>query len=332
MAWESMAPLLLANNGFGVGVSGGKIYTLGGQQNTTGTYEYDPATDAWAAKATMPTYHFYHQAATDSSGNIFIVKQDDSNEIRKYVPSTNTWSDITDSAAAWDGTAGRFNWFVGDGSGNIYQGGGISRTDVNRWAGSAATPTWTNALTTITPWAGTPYTGTSAVYYPPNGKIYLMGGREWSTGNPNPVMAEYEPPSTWVTKTSPPYDLDEPFLVAVPPYIYIIPGSFDPENIEILRYDPAADSYSTWIDLPYSAYRRGAAFIAPYLHVFGGSRLSDAVSLNSHYRTELPGTGYFMGAESDSFIDPGFTGSDSFDSVFPDDDLYPAEDLYPESG
>ena len=65
--WVAKAPMSQARAGLGVAVVNGKIYDIGGNtwekesaQHTTGgvvgtNEEYDPATDTWTFKASMPT-------------------------------------------------------------------------------------------------------------------------------------------------------------------------------------------------------------------------------------------------------------------------------------
>lgn len=67
-SWSSKAPLQVARGGLGVAVVDGKIYAIGGSTRTgssgaalspasiVGTNEeYDPSSDTWTFRASMPT-------------------------------------------------------------------------------------------------------------------------------------------------------------------------------------------------------------------------------------------------------------------------------------
>ena len=63
-SWNSKAPMHQARSGLGVIAVDNKIYAIGGAlsgfKNVAGTNEqYDPATDTWVYKASMPTPRAY---------------------------------------------------------------------------------------------------------------------------------------------------------------------------------------------------------------------------------------------------------------------------------
>ena len=117
-SWSSKAPLQVARGGLGVAVVNDKIYAIGGSTRTGSTgspifptsivgtnEEYDPATDIWTFKASMPTprYNFatvayqnkiyciggYIANASSRTG----VTRTGVNEV--YDPATNTWETKT---------------------------------------------------------------------------------------------------------------------------------------------------------------------------------------------------------------------------------------------
>jgi hypothetical protein len=56
ISWVGKANMTTARFGLAVGVVNGKIYAIGGSSgNRTEVEEYDPVTNTWATKASMPT-------------------------------------------------------------------------------------------------------------------------------------------------------------------------------------------------------------------------------------------------------------------------------------
>lgn len=352
MPWEQRTSLPITNYGSCAAVVSGKIYSIGGYSATTATYEYDPVLNTWTAKASASVTVRDHQAAV-LSGLIYIVQDGDSNEFRTFNPSTNTWATITDSGATTTGA--QYCWVVSDGS-NIYQGGGVASTSVNRWNGSA----WTNALTTVSP--ANFSTGAKAVFGP-DGKIYVTHGV--IAGATSGQMLQYTPPTTWATKATSATARHVHAAVTANPWIYILGGqdSSNAATTSVLRYDPLLDTYTAMENLPYtSTLRLSAAFVAPYLYVWSGSttgnvgtavmyrmeagydELVAAISANSTFHpfpslidgleaesTLVAGldVSYMQGVEADSFIAASSTGSQTFDSLFPSSELFPSDDLYP---
>lgn len=103
--WVALAPLPLATNHVAGAVVGGKIYAIGGQQNQDSAavqraevQVYDPATNAWTARAPLPLARSHTTSSTFvrdgrilvlgglGPGNRVISRVD------RYDPVTNTWS------------------------------------------------------------------------------------------------------------------------------------------------------------------------------------------------------------------------------------------------
>jgi N-acetylneuraminic acid mutarotase len=114
-SWTSKAPMPTARGGLGVAVVNGKIYAIGGStiQVKESRYvsggvvgvneEYDPATDTWTTKASMPTPRAFLAVAVyqnkiyciggssgDSTINGELEQITDVNEV--YDPATDTWT------------------------------------------------------------------------------------------------------------------------------------------------------------------------------------------------------------------------------------------------
>ena len=108
MAWTTAAPLPTPRNHLGSAVHGGKIYVIGGQHDHDETLVtvpnvdvYDPATDGWTRRASMP------RARSHITGSTFVFRDrilvlggeianaalvDD---VTAYDPATDTWVALT---------------------------------------------------------------------------------------------------------------------------------------------------------------------------------------------------------------------------------------------
>ncbi len=107
-AWTVRAPLPSPTNHLGGAVLNGKIYAIGGQfrddeanGNQSFLWEYDPATNAWTAKASMLRPLGHIGSSTFVLNNRIVVAGGRlngyiiSNFVSEYNPVTNTWRDLT---------------------------------------------------------------------------------------------------------------------------------------------------------------------------------------------------------------------------------------------
>ncbi|MDF9800669.1 N-acetylneuraminic acid mutarotase [Catalinimonas alkaloidigena] len=104
--WTKAAPLPEARNHLSAATVGGKIYAIGGQKghdesivNTALLHAYDPVTNQWERKADLTFERSHFEPATFVlDGQIYIVggrtEFEFFNEITKYSPETNTWTEV----------------------------------------------------------------------------------------------------------------------------------------------------------------------------------------------------------------------------------------------
>lgn len=141
------------------GVIGGKIYTACGYKNTASpnvnyvvkaTYEYDPVANTWATKANSTYAHTVVCSGGSANGtSLFVFGSGEvdppNNEAEKYTPSSNTWSNITDSTNT---LASSYSPLLYNANGNIYVGSGSAASGAtqvynisgNSWTGKSGTP------------------------------------------------------------------------------------------------------------------------------------------------------------------------------------------------
>jgi hypothetical protein len=100
--WTVKAPLPLGLHHVGLGVTGGRLYVIGGYkqsglsvwQPVATVYAYDPATDTWAERASMPTARGA-LSVTVHDGKLYAIGGYDRNAnsaaVEVYDPARNTW-------------------------------------------------------------------------------------------------------------------------------------------------------------------------------------------------------------------------------------------------
>jgi len=105
--WNTLASIPETSNHLSGIAVGGKIYAIGGQVNhdidpfdVDFAYEYDPVTDSWSEKASMPIPRSHMEPGTFVvDGKIILVGGKDgsftcSDRVSSYDPQTDTWAEL----------------------------------------------------------------------------------------------------------------------------------------------------------------------------------------------------------------------------------------------
>jgi N-acetylneuraminic acid mutarotase len=287
-SWTSKAPMNEARSSLGVAVVNGKIYAIGGSTQSgsmpnsipstvygfKGTMgvdtneEYDPATDTWTYKASMPTPRLAFATAVYQNKIYCIGGQAQGNYTganEVYDPATDTWETKTPmpTARGWL-TAGVVN-------GKIYLIGGEPNGPLNE-VYDPATDSWitkTPAPTALSwTWASS---AASAVF---NSKIYFVGGE--GSGKLNQIY-DVET-DKWSSGASSPSSVDGGAAGATtgvwaPKQIYIlgeIVAARSEEPTFVRVYDPVTGSWAFGADAPTSRYNFGVAVVNDILYAIGG--------------------------------------------------------------
>jgi N-acetylneuraminic acid mutarotase len=272
-SWVSKAPLQEARGGLGVAVVNGKIYAIGGSIDTliasyghsgqVGTNEeYDPATNKWVYKLSMPTprSHFaiaaYQNKIYCIGGYLENSSNTGVNEV--YDPETDTWETKTAMPTARRQLQANV---VGD---KIYLIGGAPDGTVievydpatDSWTTKAPMPTETNLYA-------------SAVV---NNRIYIIDGNRtqiynaetdtWSSGAESPSHTMHG--AAGVTTGA-----------LAPKRIYVMgvtkPITFaDPPPCLTQVYDTASDSWAAGASMPTNRVNFGVAVINDTIYAIGG--------------------------------------------------------------
>jgi N-acetylneuraminic acid mutarotase len=275
-SWATKASMPTARAQLGVAVVNGKIYAIGGANNTAAgptvlsvNEEYDPATNTWTKKEPMPTArHSFGIAVYENkiyciggsiNGPMLAV-----NEV--YDPATDTWETKTPMPTARAALSANV---VTD---KIYLIGGNPANTTNE-AYDPYTDSWTTKAEIPT---GAVYAQSAVV----KNKIFLFGGL--SSRDSNQI---YDPETnTWTSGVSVPSGVAEGAAAATtgvkaPTKIYVMGGettyvSNDGTygNVTDLNqvYDPESTTWSQGALLPTQLRFFGLAVVNDTLYVMGG--------------------------------------------------------------
>ncbi len=285
-SWVTKAPMQQARSGLGVAAVNGKIYAIGGttasgfapsmpgqwvlggnidSDEVVGTNEeYDPETDTWIYKASLPTpritfaiavYHnkIYCIGGKTADGYTGI------NEV--YDPATDTWETktsmpVTRSWLTANVVDGKL--FVID-----YLGTYVYDLDANSWV-------------TKTPMPSSAFDSYASTVF--DNKIYFIGSLSEDQHYELNKIYDTET-DTWSYGSSPPTSVGGGAAAATTgelasKLIYVLgePGGLrQGETLTFVRvYDPKNDSWSLGADAPTSRYNFGVAAVNDTFYVVGG--------------------------------------------------------------
>ena len=285
-SWTQKASMQQARSGLGVAAVNGKIYAIGGSTSSgfmpsipgsavlgnidigghVGTNEeYDPETDTWTYKASMPTPRIVFATAVYQN-NIYCIggKTGDGytgvNEV--YDPATDTWETKTSmpTTRGWL-TANVVNnkiYVISGTSNDVYD------PETDSWATKTPSPL-------VASFGGC----ASAVF---DKKIIVIGGiTPDQSYNLNQIYDTET--DTWSYGASPPSSVDGGFAaattgVSAPKLIYVLGN---PSNLRqgeeqtfVRIYDPETDNWTFGSDAPTGRYNFGVAVLNDTFYVIGG--------------------------------------------------------------
>ena len=267
-SWTTKSPMPTAN-GYLAAVVNGKIYVFGNSVN----YEYDPATDAWAAKKPLPTpvQSFVVAACQDRiyviGGNVYPVPTTGINEV--YNPATDTWENRTPMPS------NRSDMEANVVNGKIYLIGGYA--DPNKGTTSNLNEVYDPATNSWSMKAPMPYNAVHCASTVVDNKIYVIGGQNIYNWDFNQI---YDPATdTWSQGTRIPVSTWQAAAGATtgtmaPKRIYVIGGQGSGMLDFLSRnyvYDPQADSWSVGADLPTPRSNLAVAVVNDLLYAVGGT-------------------------------------------------------------
>jgi N-acetylneuraminic acid mutarotase len=276
-----------ARNDLTVAAVNGIVYAIGGKTGNTcvglRTVEaYDPSTDTWMTKASLPTGRF-NPRAVGWGGKIYVVGGDvgcgsRSNELDVYDPTTNTWTTKTPMPTTRTAPAAAMV------DGTLYVIGGVAGNDrvATNEAYDVSADTWTIK-------APIPVFNDNMVAGVINGVIYVVGGEIPPYNRPTYA---YDPATdSWAAKASIPTPRVSPAAAVANGFLYAI-GGYDPSTWAALHvveaYDAANDEWTTEAPTPTGRIRFGAAAANGVLYAIGGGNDNAVVGTNEAFTPTLP--------------------------------------------
>lgn len=221
-----------------------KLYLLRGYGSTT-FYEYDIATDVWAAKAVAPEGTYYGASLIEGpAGYLYALKGYNSNKFWLYDIAANSWNDA--AAADLPQTAYTGASIVYDGSRYIYalRGNGDDAfyrydTELNLWEQKAnldfGAPT-TQVNNVISDGADLAYDGADTIYVIQGARTgfasYSISGNSWTTLTNTPSLIGAGAKIEYDSTTS---------------ALYYFPGGSD---AFFYRYNLSTQSWSELAEMP----------------------------------------------------------------------------------
>jgi N-acetylneuraminic acid mutarotase len=289
--WKSVAPMPTARAQLGVAVANGKIYAIGGSANDPQggpavlnvTEEYNPGTNTWTTKASMPTARHSFGIAVfqdkiycmggSTNGPVLAV-----NEV--YDPATDTWETKTPMHTA------RAALSTNTVNGKIYLMGGNPENTTNEVYDPVSDSWTTGAQIPLAP----VYSESAVV----GGKIYLFGG----LSNLNATQIYNPETDTWTSGAPLPTGSAEGAAAATegvnaPVRIYVMGGQttfirngYTYGNITDLNqvYDPESNTWTRGASLPIQLWSFGLTNVNDTFYAIGGfPKLIDFLNTNYQY-------------------------------------------------
>lgn len=247
------------------------IYAIGGYNNLSkegylGTVEaYNPVTDSWEVKASMPTPRS-NTGLVEAKGKVYVMGGNSDMGFQKameaYDPSTDTW--ITKASMPTE----RYNLGSAYVDGRIYAIGGYNATGKYQSIMEVydlESDTWTQKASMAIPRNGF---GVAEV----GGEIYVIGG--FNTNDRFLASVEvYNPKTdTWTTKASMPTKRTNLGVTVLDGKIYAIGGhNLTSSQLTIVEeYNPETDTWSTKASMPTGRQNVGVTAASGKVYAIGG--------------------------------------------------------------
>ena len=280
-SWRTAAPAPTKRTEVAAATLNDKIYVVGGFEKpslgnvlnfaiTPLVEEYDPTTDRWTSKASMPV-GLHHVGIGVAEGRIFIIGGyrlsglsvwNPVATVYAYDPATNTWAERAPMPTA----RGALSVTVHEGK--LYAIGGYDRTTNsaavevydpvrNLWTSRAPLPTPRDHLAAVTV----------------SGKVYAIGGRLNGDYHRNLAVTEvYDPATdTWARVADLPTARSGITASEVGSRVYVFGGeSGDGTFHENEAYDPARDTWQAMAPMPTARHGLASAVVDERIYVISG--------------------------------------------------------------
>lgn len=279
--WYTAAPLPTKRTEAAVATLGGKIYVVGGfQQVGTGNAKssvitsslevYDPVTDRWTSKASLPT-RLHHAGIGVAGGRLYVIGGytwswfsiwKPVTSVYVYDPAMDRWTERASMPTARGALA------VTEHDGKLYAIGGYDQ-DANRAEVEVYDPlrdAWETRAPLPTP---RDHLATAAA----SGKIYAIGGRVVGHYGRNLAVVETYDPSLdrWTRGSDLPTARSGITAAVLDGKIFVfggegMAGTFRENEV----YDPPRDSWHAMAPMPTARHGLGSASVGGRIYVISG--------------------------------------------------------------
>lgn len=291
--WLEVSPMLEARQELYPAVVNGRIYVAGGIRNPNTRYSdafdvYDPAQDRWRALQPLPEAR-HHVTLSHVDGLIYAIGGF-SGGFPDWRAQPTMWVyDLAEGrwSAGVDMPVPRAEGIAAVVDGRIYWIGGRVRvtesaTHFNDHIDSALNTVFDPATGRWSVRAAAPTARNSAAAGVIDGKIYVVGGRQFTRNQtPGPIrqsnvstLEVYDPRTDrWETRAPMPAPQAGLGAAVVEGELYVCGGEQLPQRLlpECWAYDPTADSWRALPSLRTPRHGIGMAAVGRRIHVFGGA-------------------------------------------------------------
>ncbi len=266
--WTTVAPMTTPRWGSASGAINGVLYIAGGYN---GSHQftvdaYNPATNTWSAKTSLPGYHT-SAASGVINGILYLAGGTNNstfiNTVRAFDPVANTWTAKTSTLSLRSQAAGGVLNGLLYVAGGYNSGGSLGTLEAydpagNTWSTKAAMPTARSGL------------AMGVV----NGILYAVGGVNAANLPINTVEAYNPATNSWTTKAPMPTARLGLAVVALNDTLYAIGGSNSTATTiysTVEAYDPEHDLWTTLAPLNVATSTPNAVSINNLIYVSGGN-------------------------------------------------------------
>ncbi|HNS50556.1 MAG TPA: hypothetical protein PKO09_05170 [Anaerolineae bacterium] len=263
--WFSRRSMPTGRERFAMAGLSGVVYAMGGwweQAPVLSVAAYDPATDTWSSRASMPGAQHYSSAAAVADGKIYAMGGCCPTwDVVAYDPATDTWATRTHMPGPIQNLA------AAEAGGIIYTVGGLAFDVVLEYvfAYDPVADSWSQA-----PSMSTARHSLAAAAV--GGLIYAIGGLDEGGASLDLVEA-YDPSAgTWASRAPMPARLYNHAAAVLDGKIYVL-GGIDqgmPAS-SVLIYDPATDAWTSRPNMPTRRTQPAAAVAGDVIYVVAGT-------------------------------------------------------------
>ena len=297
--WEELAILDNCPNIPAMAAANGKIYVLSGTgSGSAKTHEYDPATNVWTDRQSIPQ-SCYWATAVELGGKIYVMGGGQPYPGRTYNQVYNPQSDSWSSGA--DLLTKRMYHSAASVNGKIYLIGGQNGDNASEWQFDEYDPAldkWTTKLRPL---------HNEAWYCAAVGldkTFYRIGGGGANSSLTRNFFNSYNTETDSWTELPPfPIKVHAPSAVAYQSRIYLMGGTYNQESIDsIYSYTTGSGQWIlTLYRLPQPMTYHKAAIIDNYIYVFFKD---DSDSKGHIYRMKIPGADVSDNSKTDNQVFP----------------------------